>query len=106
MKGIRVFVLGMIGFLPLAAVGAAPLSAEATAPVGELAAGAESAAGTLSAAVDLRPSWAVEKDTFHTENEASVKWALTRGFSLAWVQEFHTNLSSTITQGLDFRLAD
>jgi hypothetical protein len=70
------------------------------------ATGAAVSARAISAAMDLRPSFAMEKQAFHSENELAVRYAFTGNFSLAYVQEFHTNLSNPTTNGIDFRLAD
>jgi len=51
------------------------------------------AAGTsLSAYLDVRPSWTGTTGSLHTENEIGAAYALSPTASLGYVQEFRTNL--------------
>ncbi len=50
------------------------------------------AATVLSGYVDFRPSWTGTKGSVHTENELGAAYSLSETSSLAYVQEFRTNL--------------
>src|SRR5688500_4913561 len=65
------------------------------------------ATSRLEASLDLRPSWAVDKGNFHSENELGAAYSITEDFSLGYVQEFRTNLyNSEQDRGLDLQAWD
>jgi len=66
------------------------------------------AAVPVSLSLDLRPSWAPQRASSHTENEVALEWRALERFGLAWVQEFRTNLAGgrPLGAGAGFRLFD